>query len=132
MNAEAGADVLRGVELPPGACERRAAAALELDLARHTRPCPSPGGSSPWSEDEAAALGSASDGYLAALSGRSRSAVRSARRRRGIRSPDQRRPWTAEEDAIVRALPPAEAAAKTGQTPNAVYRRRVVLGLTGR
>jgi hypothetical protein len=49
-----------------------------------------------------------------------------------MRSPDQRRPWTAEEDAVVRTLPPAEAALRTGRTVNAIYRRRVVLGLTGR
>jgi hypothetical protein len=130
MNADAGAEVLRGVELPPEARERRSRTALEMDLARHTRPCPSPGGAEPWTEAEAKALGSASDGYLAALSGRSRAAVRSARRRRGMRSPDQRRPWTKEEDAVVRTLPPAEAALQTGRTANAVYRRRVVLVLT--
>jgi hypothetical protein len=30
----------------------------------------------------------------------------------------------------VRTLPPAEAAEKTGRTVGAVYRRRVLLGLT--
>jgi hypothetical protein len=129
MNAEAGTEVLRGVPLPPAAA-RRCRTALEMDLARHTRPCPKPGGAEPWTEAEAAALGSARDVELAPQLGRSRAAVGSARQRRGMRSPDQRRPWTAEEDALVRALLPAEAAAKTGRTANAIYRRRVVLGLT--
>ena len=38
-------------------------------------------------------------------------------------------PWTTEEDELVRTLPSHEVAWRTGRTPEAVYQRRIELGL---
>jgi hypothetical protein len=91
------------------------------DLAR------APGNGEPWSEGEAALLGTASDVELTERLGRSRSAVRSARRRRRV-PPDAAGAWTPEEDALLGTMPDAELAKRLRRPAAAVARRRLKFG----
>jgi hypothetical protein len=130
MNAEAGADVVRGVPLSPKAVERRRQTAIELDLAQYMLPCSRPGGSRPWSNDELALLGTMPDAKLARRLKRTRDSVRQAREKRDIAPPDSQRPrWTEGEDELLRTLPAPEVVRRTGRTLAAIYCRRRELEL---
>jgi hypothetical protein len=134
MNGEAAAAVLRGVPLPPEAVERRRRTAIELNLARYTKPCPCPHGSRPWPADELAPLGTMTDHALALRLWRSINGVRIMRERQGSKPyPDSQAwldvpgaglPWTDEDDDLVLRLSPSEAADRLGRTVQAVYNRR--------
>lgn len=52
-----------------------------------------------------------------------------AHKSRGTWPPAAGRPWTAEEDGLIRTLSGKEVARRTGRTLNAVYMRRISLGL---
>src|SRR5262249_39652655 len=121
INAQAGADALRGKALSPQQVERRRPTAIQLDLGRHLQPCPRPNGSRPWTDAELALLGTLHDYALALRLWRSVNAVCLMRERRGIaplahqggweEAASAGQPWTKEEDDLVRRLAPREAAA---------------------
>jgi hypothetical protein len=81
LNSLKGADALRGKPLPPAAVEERRRRTVEMDLVQYIRPCPRPGGSRPWTDDELALLGTLPDEELARRTGRTVEAVRIKRGR---------------------------------------------------
>jgi hypothetical protein len=127
-----GADVQRGVELPPEQVERRRQTAIEQDLGRNLRP--GYYGES-WKDEDAALLGKVPDDEIARRTGRTVNAVRQRRELLGIPNPTAREgaygsaPWSKEEEELLRQLLPPEAAQQTGRTLHAVYNRRSALGL---
>jgi hypothetical protein len=127
-----GADVQRGVELPPEQVERRRQTAVEQDLGRNLQlgyhgEC--------WTDEDVALLGKIPDEEIARRTGRTLNAVRQKRVVLGLPNPTARAgaygspPWTEEEDDVLRRLSPKEAAEQTGRTLDAVYGRRSALGL---
>jgi hypothetical protein len=86
--AEAGADVLRGVPLPPEQGEQRRRRAVELDLGQYLHT----GYHGPrWTDTELALLGTLPDEELATQIGKTPVAVSLKRRRLGIANPCDRR-----------------------------------------
>jgi hypothetical protein len=81
----AGAEVLRGAELPDEACEVRSANARRLNLIRFPRAKRWPAG---WTAEMNAQLGTAPDKVVARRLGKTRSAVRSRRNKLGIPAAD--------------------------------------------
>jgi hypothetical protein len=84
-NAQAGADVLRGVKLDEAQVEQRRRTAVELNLGQYVQGGAGYNGTRPWTDDELALLGTMPDADLAARIGRTLNAVRVMRGRAGRR-----------------------------------------------
>jgi hypothetical protein len=63
------------------------------------------------------------------VSDETRQKMSETHKKRGTRSPWIGQAWALEEDDLVRRLPATEAAERTGRTLEAVYSRRLVLGV---
>jgi hypothetical protein len=80
-NAQAGANVLRGVKLDEAQVERRRQTAQELNLGQYVQGGAGLNGTRPWIVDEVALLATLDDDAVAAKTGRTPNAVRVKRQR---------------------------------------------------